>query len=359
MVRLRKITQSVMPNYLIPDGPIPSRFQHGMGVYYLATKVLENNRSLKYFNLILPIAGLLHDAGNPPLSHLGEHFLKEVTGKDGESFLEDILEGSETQKVLMRLGITVEQVVAIVTGNLKPVSDVLNGSIDIDNLDNIARYYEASGFGKCPYNPVNIAESFRFSSENWHLLYDCHPDATTWKETRKKVYSDIIYSEPHLNLATMIYRALEIAFSAGEIKREFFFFDDHEAIEYLLKCASLPTRRLTNEAVCWRWYPEVYNFKPPETPWRFKNSPNWKNRKYLADILCFRLGVPDDMVCVSIGEGKEVRNITLPFVSEDGLTFYHDSGENIKLAPRICVFVSPEIVEKKKRIAEVVEAEIF
>ena len=44
MVRLRGITQSVLPNKMTPYGTIPSRFHHGLGVAYLATKVLEKTR---------------------------------------------------------------------------------------------------------------------------------------------------------------------------------------------------------------------------------------------------------------------------------------------------------------------------
>lgn len=73
--RIRKISQASAPAYLLPYN-IPSRFQHGMGACFLASKVLEANLVLKkYYWPLLLVAALLHDAGNPPFSHLAERFL--------------------------------------------------------------------------------------------------------------------------------------------------------------------------------------------------------------------------------------------------------------------------------------------
>ena len=75
MARLRNIVQGIMPNNLNVLGPLPSRFQHGMGVCFLAQEVVRNNRDkLGGFDMLLPISALLHDAGNPPFSHLSEPF---------------------------------------------------------------------------------------------------------------------------------------------------------------------------------------------------------------------------------------------------------------------------------------------
>ena len=96
MARLRNITQGIMPNNLNVRGPLPSRFQHSMGVCILAKEVLNQNPKLfeNGSSNLLTVSALLHDAGNPPFSHLSEPFLKEVTGHDGESFLIEILDGS-------------------------------------------------------------------------------------------------------------------------------------------------------------------------------------------------------------------------------------------------------------------------
>src|SRR3989338_9730345 len=169
MARLRGITQSSIPNTMNPCGAIPSRFHHGLGVAYLATKVSEKNPQISDYAVLLRASALLHDAGNPPFSHLSEPFLMEMTGMNGESFLAEVLAGGETEKILEEYGLNLEQFVKFVTGEDKPLSDVLNGTMDIDNLDNVARYAYFTGQKGAKYDGVKIASSFRFSGSEWML----------------------------------------------------------------------------------------------------------------------------------------------------------------------------------------------
>lgn len=91
ITRLRDISLLVLPQHFTLHGPMPNRFQHSVGVARLAMAVCEK-KEFRHLKESLLLASLLHDAGNSPFSHLGEHFQKELFGKDGESFLEIILE---------------------------------------------------------------------------------------------------------------------------------------------------------------------------------------------------------------------------------------------------------------------------
>ncbi len=322
MVRLRNITQAVLPNDFMPYGPIPSRFQHGLGVARLSMAVLENNPQLSDFNVLLPVAALLHDAGNPPLSHLGEHFLKEITGYDGESFLSVLLDGSETEKILREYGISIEQVTALVTGKAKPLSEVLNGSMDIDNLDNVGRYNLAADLGAEKFDAVKIASSFRLDSDKSELfLLDrdgVWKETQKWKTARGVVYASI-YGMPHLVVAMMVYRATEIAFYENELSMDFFLLNDYEAITYLLTKCNLRTKLLVERARRWNWYEEVVAIETTTPSARFKELAfDWKGRKYLADKLCEQFGREPDEICVYVGKGRDKRKITLPFISDFG-----------------------------------------
>lgn len=356
MIRLRNITQSVLPNYLLPHGPIPSRFQHGLGACYLATVVLKNNPTLSNYDKILPVAALLHDAGNPPLSHLGENFLKEVTGKDGESFLEDILDGSETEKILKEMGVSAVEIVSLVMGQKKPVSDIVNGSMDVDNLDNVGRYNLAAGLGAKSFAAVRIAASFRFSGSEWTLLDECYEEVKKWQEVRSIVYR-AIYGAPTLNVTTMVYRALELAFGQGKIKRDFFFLDDAKAVEFLHANCGSQTSFLIDRALRWDWYEEVFCLESAKPTPKFKTlAVNWKSRKIIADRLSQELNVPAEMVAVYIGEGRDKRKVTIPFVAKDGLRKYdNDAHESIY---RFKVYIPQELFTKKELIKKIVEQEL-
>ena len=355
MARLRNITQSTLPNGLIVEGPMPSRFHHGLGVCYLASLVVRHNQALSDYKGLLLVAALLHDAGNPPFSHLSEHFLKEATGKNGESFLEVMLDGSETEKVLKDFGMRTEEVVAMVTGSEKPLSEVLHGSMDLDNLDNVGRHNRFAHLTDATYDAQKIASSFFFNGAMWHLPESCFSDARVWQELRFRVYRHI-YRSPHLNLAMMVYRALEIAFCEEEIENDFFFHDDNTALSYLRACNE-KTARLVQSATRWAWYDEVVSaeFQNPSEKLRTLSA-HWKGRKRLADTIAEKLGVSQEKVCAYIGAGKEKRRIHMPFITKNARAFYDNSDETPIY--RVKVYVPNDLSEKKNAIHDIVLSEI-
>lgn len=354
--RARKITQSVMPNYMIPDGPIPSRFQHNMGVCFLASLVVRANPGLPDdLKLKLPIYAFCHDLGNPALSHLSEPFLKEMLGHDSESFLANILPGSETEKILKEHAIDIEEVIRFVTGEAKPLAEVIHGSMDIDNLDNVARYGKAACFPVETFDGALIASSFRFDDNRWTLDGRCFEETKKWQAARKTVYN-ILYGWPHLNLATMIYRALEIAYCANEIHPGFFHMADEEAIEYLGSACNERTGILIERATNWDWYEEIVSLNYGELPKKLEEMPaNWRGRKKMADLIAREFKLPEHEVLVYAGKGKDKRKITLPFTGGHGGFF--DESNNSPIY-RVKVYVPRERFGKglEKPVLEFVKA---
>jgi HD superfamily phosphohydrolase len=78
--RLRDLKQLGL-TYLVYPGAVHTRFEHSLGVYWLASESVQSLK--KYQGLELDIdnfdmqtvklAGLLHDVGHGPFSHLFEH----------------------------------------------------------------------------------------------------------------------------------------------------------------------------------------------------------------------------------------------------------------------------------------------
>jgi HD superfamily phosphohydrolase len=343
--RARRITQAVMPNYLIAHGPIPSRFQHGMGVAFLTWLMLRKNPILAEHSDLFLASALMHDWGLPCLSHLPECFLEKLTGMNGESFLEYILERSyDAITVLKEFDVDYRDVIKIVTGNFGPLGIVLKGSMDMDNLD-ILRYALAVSLRGRKPNVIEIAASFRFNGEEWTLLDRCFKSVKRWQVTRNAVYSKV-YEQPHLSPAMMIFRAIDLAYSKGQIDIGFFLMNDEEAITYLAGCND-KTSTLVQRAIYWNWYDEIFSVESPYATSVIGDlARDGGNRGEIANLICKELGLEPEDICVYVGKGKEKRRVTIPFVSASGNDIFFDNSDDEPVY-RFKVFANPELASVK------------
>lgn len=345
--RLKDISQGVLPQRMV-TWPLASRFEHCVGVCHLMNLALKKSDSKPYEKLLL-VSALLHDAGNPALSHLCEPFLRKLTGKDGESFLEDTISKLASLHIFDSLGISPEQIVKMVTGNDKPLSVVLNGSMDVDNLDNVGRYWFVRSGGEKLFDAEFLASSFStllkdgIIDSEWLLKGDCIEEAKKWQQARRLVYGKI-YGEPDLNGAMMIYRAVYLAQELGEITEEFFHLSDTQAIEYLLSCNEW-SAHLARRTVAHNWYKLIYSVETAEPSPGLLNVAKFDtSRSAVANYICEQLKVPNGMVCAYTGKGKDLRKITLPFIHSDG-SVTHDSSDP-KPIYRYKVYIDPDYLHK-------------
>jgi HD superfamily phosphohydrolase len=129
--RLRYIKQTSFSDSVYPSAS-HSRFTHSIGVYHLMRKVLSNKLNIvtseEKENLML--AGLLHDLGHGPFSHIWEHVFPDF---DHEEM---------THKILLKKGY--KDVVDILQKKT-PFWQLITSTIDMDKLDYMARDSHFSG----------------------------------------------------------------------------------------------------------------------------------------------------------------------------------------------------------------------
>jgi HD superfamily phosphohydrolase len=345
--RLRNISQDCLPQSCVPWWKLPSRFEHDMAVAALSCSVAENNNLGERLSSLLAISSLLHDAGNAGLSHLGEPFLRQMTGKDGESFLGEMLRSTPASTLVESLGFSLEEVVAFVTGNTKPYSLILNGSMDIDNLDNVARYWFAASGGEILFNAPLIAKSYSFTGMEWRLPIGVLPDARQWQLARQAVYG-LVYGD-HLVPAMMVYRALYLAYVWKQVPKDFFRLDDVGAIEFLRDCNN-ESAELINRAVAHNWHRQVFNLETITPSQKLKGLADkyWNARSIVADYIREQVKLPHSAICAYVGRGRDKRRIDVPFVVGNG-EMYRDK-ENHDPIYRVRIFVAPEFEHKKESI---------
>lgn len=356
LARLRQVSSSAIPTWTIPTGVCASKFEHTIGVAHLA-KIVGKRPEFEDISKDLYFAALAHDLGTPPFSHASEYFLINLYGKNHEEFTDDIVENSEFAKEVQKQGGNMQRVLNFVKGTEKPMSDLINGTIDIDNLDNTLRYGLSMGLMKdILYSPEKLARAYAIRNGQLVLLSKHTNGLQGWEKTRMDVY-DFVYGGANLSTGSMLFRALDFATKEGEIKREYFTKTDAEAFGYLLHSCNTRTHNLMDRANRWIFYARVYNYASSEVTSEIVSLVmNSNNRGLVADEISKLLKIPPEDVCVYMGKNKSFKQIHLPIITNgENKNTYKPQN---KLTYMAQVYIHPKWVDKSLEIQEYMQDRI-
>jgi HD superfamily phosphohydrolase len=147
MQRLRRLRQLAGSEYVYP-GANHTRFEHCVGVMYLAGKVVENpnvSRMVTDEEMDMTrVAGLMHDVGHGPFSHVFEQLLIKDLEKTHEDITSWIIAKGELSDKISKMGYKPEEVGALAVGKLhKPgkafLDQIISSAVDVDKQDFIVR----------------------------------------------------------------------------------------------------------------------------------------------------------------------------------------------------------------------------
>jgi HD superfamily phosphohydrolase len=171
--RLRRIKQLSGAHFVYPTAE-HSRFGHSLGAMYLAGLMCQ--RLISHMNLNketlqeIRIAGLLHDIGHGPFSHVFEEALIECRGWNHEDATEWLICESELGDILENSGIRKKRIANLVRGKYKGKSDIVLGSlvagqVDADKMDYLVRdsFYCGVNYGLIDFhrliNSLEVSEN--------------------------------------------------------------------------------------------------------------------------------------------------------------------------------------------------------
>lgn len=169
--RLYNIKQLGLTHLVFP-GAHHTRLEHSLGAYHLASKAADSLNLDKNEKEIIECAAILHDIGHGPFSHTLESLLRNSLNVDHVDLTEKLILGQHTiysqeEKeiikpicvfdVLNRYGLNHKDIIGIIRGNSqnkKYLSQLLNSTIDVDQLDYIIRdaYYTGVAYGMIDIN---------------------------------------------------------------------------------------------------------------------------------------------------------------------------------------------------------------
>jgi len=154
--RLHRLKQLAGAEYVYPAAN-HTRFEHSLGVMYLAGLACENSNLAEYLSKeevqTVRLAGLLHDVGHGPFSHIYEHLLVKLN-KTHEDLTQWIIEKSEIRDKLRKLGQDPNTVAELAVGELPSqgkafANQIIQSAFDVDKLDFVVRdtYHTGAKYG--------------------------------------------------------------------------------------------------------------------------------------------------------------------------------------------------------------------
>ena len=147
MQRLRRLRQLAGSEYVYP-GANHTRFEHCLGVMFLAGKVVENPNLARAVNdgeaEFVRVAALLHDVGHGPFSHVFEQLLIRDLDKTHEDISSWIIENSEIRDKLDKMGYRAGEMAKLAVGKLRKPGkafwdQIISSAVDVDKQDFIVR----------------------------------------------------------------------------------------------------------------------------------------------------------------------------------------------------------------------------
>lgn len=191
-VRLRGIRLSNVDSFEFKDFNAPTRWEHCIGVAYLAVLCAKKRRLNAPDTVHLVLASLLHDIATPPFAHTIEYIFEDYDHEKESynilsNFQNDVsspsfpIYASQTPQFTSlvrklskqhRLKIDPDVVAELITGG-GDLGFLINGSIDLDNIDNVSR--------ACTYMGLNIDKSIPLKTSEWLAQQDQMPTKEEFK----------------------------------------------------------------------------------------------------------------------------------------------------------------------------------
>lgn len=246
LLRLRDVRMANNQFVAFPAFASTTRYEHSLGVSYLAGKCASQLDLSEIETLELMIACLYHDVGTPPFAHAMEEVLHQEFGFDHEVNLRQLLIGdtgefdfdsaqiydgkllrlnSVCQRAKKRgMNIDLDRIARIATGDpFEPLSPLVCGKgMDLDNIDNIIRASTAMGIIDINYSiaaeklAYNLAQSFIL--KDGHVFYKNSNmfEISEWQRIRDIQYTAIFESIDDFSYQTMIKQAIRLLINYPE-----------------------------------------------------------------------------------------------------------------------------------------------
>ncbi len=257
MQRLRELRLYNINSLYFTGGANINRFEHSVGTCYLAIRFVEiNSESISdREGVLLILAALFHDIYNAAFGHTIEYieegfspedlFFYAATNKKFESYeyshslLEPIffnMYGELLLRLKKDLKIKEHEIFIIseyIQGKGK-YGQIISGSIDFDNIDNVYRMSYHMGLIAKTDIPLGIVKSIEIREEKLFYKKESIKLVEQWIKLRERLYKFLLLNPDEFSAKYMLTEAIEL--SKLKEEKSFFWYDtDFQVLEKLAK----------------------------------------------------------------------------------------------------------------------------
>lgn len=247
LLRLRDVRMANNQFVAFPAFSNSSRYEHSLGVCYLAGICAKNIELSPKDTIELMMACLYHDVGTPPFAHAMEEVLQAKFSFDHEQNLKNLIMGTTgnfdrefaqiyqgqglkilsvcQSKEARRLGVDLHRIARLAAGDSDDIlSELVNSKgMDLDNIDNIFRASSAMGIlsEDCGELAKMLANSFAIKEGKICLDGLYLEQIYKWQAIRDLQYSAIFESIDDFAYQTMIKKAVSLLFEDDDYATKF------------------------------------------------------------------------------------------------------------------------------------------
>ena len=359
--RLRYVRQ-LGHAFLVYPGATHTRFEHALGTYHLARRVLtqleevEGRRADPGESLTVRVAALLHDIGHYPFSHA----LEEAGLPHHEDLAARHLTTAPLAGVLERLGVPAPKLLSLIQGkSALPVAGIVAGSLDVDKLDYLSRDATMCGV---PYGVIDVDRlltSLTLADGRLAL----HPKGLAALESllfaKYQMYRNVYWHHAVRSATAMFKRLVRRTIAAGRMTAETLAVATDDGLIHELEqhdptglAGALRDRRLAKRAL------DIAGTDlPAQTATWPATDPDVLQR--VEERLAREAGLGPDELFLDFPAKPGMLDVTIPVVGRTGGAAQHIglprvAAELHRSAQRLRVFVMRPVKIEAKRIIDLV-----
>jgi len=215
--RLRRIRQ-LSGAHLVYPGAQHTRFEHSLGVMHIvgqAAQALKEKGIIKTDDIAnIRLAGLLHDIGHGPFSHIYEEVLQKKTKTSHEEIGQELILRTEIGDIISNSGLDKKFITKLAFGDSKFqfMNEIISGTLSADMMDYLLRDGYFTGAEHAKIDHKRITQSLDVYQRNLALDKSALYSFESMMHSRYQMFKAVYFHKTVRSAEVMLLESLHLAY---------------------------------------------------------------------------------------------------------------------------------------------------